>query len=57
MTTRTGRGAGRPPKQAVELSDNSLVAVAIYFLKQVKNRAASDPAIMYLSSLQEMNTR
>lgn len=57
MTARTGRGAGRPCKQPVKLSDASLIAVAIYFLKQIGNRSVSDPAIMYLASLQEMSSR
>lgn len=57
MTARSGRGPGRPCKPPVELSDGSLVAVAIYFLKQIKNRSVSDPAIAYLSSIQQMNAR
>jgi hypothetical protein len=57
MTARTGRGPGRPVKAPVELSDASLLAICIYFLKQVKNRSVADPAIGYLSSLEKMNCR
>lgn len=48
---------GKPRIEIIDLSDNSLIAIAIYFLRQVKDRNASNPAITYLTSLQDMNTR
>lgn len=57
MTIKTGRGAGRPPKPLVQLSDQSLVAIALYFLKQATCKHDVNPAVSYLASLEQLRTR
>jgi hypothetical protein len=52
-----GSGPGRPPENDMKLSDNSLVAIAIFFLKRVSCKHEINPALEFLNGWSKVSSR
>lgn len=57
MGKGVGAGAGRPPANDMNLSDASLVAIAIFFLNRVNCKHEIAPAVQFLNGWQKVSTR